>query len=96
MRPNHNSNAHCYPGYASRSGGAWRVYFGATAIRTSVETPPPLAPNADVAASRAVEKMLRERFPAVFCDPPKPLAIGVYKQIVAAAEGDIDRHALRH
>jgi hypothetical protein len=46
------------------------------------------------AARRRVEALLRERWPAVFCVPRPPLAIGVHRQILEFAGNDIDEAEL--
>ena len=46
------------------------------------------------AAVREVETLLRERWPVVFCVPRVPLAIGIHKQVLEAAGGDINPVAL--
>ena len=42
----------------------------------------------------AIDAMLRERWPVVFCVPRVPLAVGVRERILEAAGGDIDGQAL--
>jgi hypothetical protein len=46
------------------------------------------------AALRRVEALLRERWPAVFCVPRPPLALGIHRQILEGAGADIDEAEL--
>lgn len=62
-------------------------------VASSDPVPPPAAPAANnkrarqAAARMTLVELLREMFPAVFCDPPVPLAIGIYTELVAALDG---------
>lgn len=47
-----------------------------------------------LAAVRAVEALLRSRWPVVFCVPRVPLAIGIHKQVLELAGAAIDPVAL--
>jgi hypothetical protein len=49
----------------------------------------------DPAVRQKIEALLRERFPAVFCGPPRvPLAIGIHRQILDVVGSDISKEEL--
>ena len=41
-------------------------------------------------AAERLEALLRELAPAVFCDPPRPLAIGIDKALIELLAGEFD------
>jgi hypothetical protein len=49
----------------------------------------------DPAVRQKIEALLRERFPAAFCGPPRvPLAIGIHRQILDVVGSDISKEEL--
>jgi hypothetical protein len=75
-------------------------------VQPAKSPPPPAAADPEAAAAKAarqaeraaalrrVEVQLRERWPAVFCTPRPPLAIGVHRQILEVVGDDIDEAEL--
>lgn len=46
-------------------------------------------------APERLEALLRELAPAVFCDPPRPLAIGIHETLIELLAGEFDAVTIR-
>jgi ProP effector len=59
------------------------------AKRPQRDTPPTAAAEARRKRAKAILAVLRERWPAAFCEPPRPLAVGISKHLRALLGAEV-------